>query len=211
MLTSTSGLSRLRSVYDDETRESFGVLLNSTSAAEANVALDVLRRSVPDRALVTACNLREVLKELPSSPFTMSSDEEMLCRTAHLERRIAVLEKTLPDGIELVIPTLGNLVLDLIVRRGAEKYYWTPIPVEHDYVNPGVVDLVITSDYLLEEVIELVKCMGLVFNAKFYLSLEDFVEESAAEVLGAMDELFGAAQKIAPPKIARAFHPHPLT
>jgi hypothetical protein len=211
MLTATSGLSRLRSCYCDETRALFGTLLNCTSAAEANIALDLLRGSVPEKALVTACNLREVLKELPSSPFTMSADEETLCRTARFEKRIAVLEKTLPDGIELVLPTLGNLVLDLIVRRGAEKYYWTPIPVEHDFVNPSVVDLVITSDCLLEEVIELVKCMGVVFNAKFYLSVEDFLEENAADVFGAMDDLFGAAQKIVSSHPAGALHPDPLT
>ncbi len=48
MLTLTTGLSQLRPHYTDETRELFGVLLNSTSAAEANLALHVLSDSVPE-------------------------------------------------------------------------------------------------------------------------------------------------------------------
>ena len=39
-------------------------------------------------------------------------------------------------------------------------------------MNPNVVDLIVTNSYLLDEVIELVKCMGVVFNPKFYLSLD---------------------------------------
>ncbi len=202
MLTPTSGLKLLRSCYTDENSELFRVLLNSTSAAEANIALDVLEGTVPAKTLVTACNLREVLRELPCSPFSMHVDEETLCRTARLTKRIAVMEKTLPDGIELVITTLGNLVLDLIVRSGAEKYFWTPIPITDDFVNPNVVDLLITSDHLLDDVIDLVTCMGVVFNPKFYLSVDDFLMETAADVFGAMGDVFGLEQRIelsAPP------------
>jgi hypothetical protein len=195
MLTLTSGLSRLRLYHTDETRELLGVLLNATSIAEANIALDVLVASVPEKALVTACNLREVLKELPCSPFTMHVDEETLRKTACLDKRMAVLEKTLPDGIELAVTTAGNLVLDLIVRDACEKYFWTPIPVVEDLVNPSLIDLLVGSDYLLDEVIELVKCMGVVFNPKFYLSLDDFLMENAADVFKTIGDLFEPASR----------------
>ncbi len=168
----------------------FRVLLNATSAAEANLALEVLRQSVPEKVLVTACNLREVLRGLPSSPFTMRVDEDTLVRTAGLERRMASLGKRLPDDIELVVTTAGNLVLDLIVKHGDEKYFWTPIPIRDDFVNPDVVDLVVESGYLLDEVIELIKCMGVVFNPRFYLSLEDFQMDYAADVMENIGDLF---------------------
>lgn len=168
----------------------FRVLLNATSAAEANLALEVLRQSVPEKVLVTACNLREVLRALPSSPFTMRVDEGTLVRTGGLERHMASLGKRLPDGIELVVTTAGNLVLDLIVKRGDEKYFWTPIPIRDDFVNPDVVDLVLESGYLLDEVIELIKCMGVVFNPRFYLSLEDFQMDYAADVMENIGDLF---------------------
>lgn len=168
----------------------FRVLLNATSAAEANLALEVLRQSVPEKVLVIACNLREVLRALPTSPFTMRVDEDTLARTSGLERNMASLQKPLPGGIELVVTTAGNLVLDLIVKHDAEKYFWTPIPIREDFVNPDVVDLLVESGYLLDEVIELVKCMGIVFNPQFYLSLEDFQMDYAAEVIQGIDELF---------------------
>ena len=191
MLTATTGLARLRPLYAPESRDMFRVLLNATSAAEANLALEVLRQTVPERALVIACNLREVLRALPGSPFTMRVDELTLCKTTGFEPDIASFRKCLPDGIEISITTAGNLVLDLIVKNEGEKYFWTPIPVRHDYVNPAVVDLVVSSGYLLDEVIELVKCMGCVFNPKFYLSVEDWHLEYASDVMeGLLGELF---------------------
>lgn len=191
MLTATAGLAHLRPHYTDETRELLRVLLNATSPAEANLALDMLRHAVPEKALVTACNLREVLRALPSSPFTMRVDEETLMRTAGLEKHIAVMSKHLPDHLELVVTTAGNLVLDLIVKDHGEKYFWTPIPVRDDYVNPEVVDLVVKSGYLLDEVIDLTTCMGCVFNPKFYLSLADWHMEYASDVMeGLLGELF---------------------
>ena len=191
MLTATAGLAHLRPHYTDETRDLFRVLLNATSPAEANLALDMLRHTVPEKALVTACNLREVLHALPASPFTMRVDEETLRRTAGLEKHVAAMSKHLPDHLELVVTTAGNLVLDLIVKDHGDKYFWTPIPVRDDYVNPEVVDLVVSSGYLLDEIIELAKCMGCVFNPKFYLSLEDWHMEYASDVMeGLLGELF---------------------
>lgn len=190
MLIATTGLSRLRPLYAPESRDMFRVLLNATSAAEANLALEVLRQTVPEKTLVTACNLREVLRALPVSPFTMCVDEEVLCKTASLERDMATFGKTLPDGIQLAVTTAGNLVLDLIIKHDSEKYFWTPIPVRDDFVNPEVVDLVIESGYLLDEIIELVKCMGVVFNPRFYMSLEDFQLDHAADIIRGIGDLF---------------------
>jgi hypothetical protein len=190
LLTQTVGLNQLRSFYTSETRELFSVLLNATSAAEANLALEVLRGLVPEKPLVTACNLREVLRTLPSSPFQMAVDTDTLMRAAELEKDIAVLGKRLPDGIELCVTTAGNLVLDLIVKAEGEKHYWTPMPARHDFVNPSVIDLVIASQYLLDSIIELVKAMAIVFNPKFYLSIEDFHLEYAAEAIMDLDDLF---------------------
>ena len=191
MLTATAGLAHLRPHYTDETRDLFRVLLNATSIAEASLALQELRDMVPEKALITACNLREVLQALPRSPFAMHVDEETLRRTAGLDTDVAAMSKDLPDNLVLVMMTAGNLVLDFIVKDHGEKYFWTPIPMRDDYVNPDVVDLVVSSGYLLDEVIELVKCMGCVFNPRFYLSLEDWLDEHAAGVIeGLIGELF---------------------
>lgn len=190
MLTATGSLTQLRPHFTGESRELLRVLLNSTSSAEANLALEVLRETVPEKALVNACNLREVLRSLPTSPFAMRVDEETLAKTAGLERRIAAMSKRLSDGLELSITTAGNLVLDVIVKDGDEKYFWNPVPVVDDYVNSAVVDLAIESDYLLNAVIDLSHCMGVVFNPKFYLSLEDWHLDYAQDVFEGLENLF---------------------
>lgn len=190
MLTATSGLAQIREHYEGESRELLRVVLNSTSAAEANLALEVLKASVPEKALVCACNLREVVRALPSSPFAMRVDEAVLAKTAGLERHMATLEKTLDDGTELIVTTAGNLVLDIIVRHDGEKLFWNPIPVTDDYVNTGVLDRLIASEYLLESVIDLAQCMGVVLNPKFYLSLEDWHLEYAADVFDGLGDIF---------------------
>lgn len=190
MLTTTSGISRLRSHYTQETRELLGVLVNAISPAEATLALSVLRDKVPEKSLVTACNLREILGALPASPFAMRVDEETLVRSAGLTKDIAAYSKTLPDDIELAVTTAGNLVLDVIVKANGEKYYWSPIPVEHEFVNPKLLDLIFESDHLIDAVLDLAKCMGVVVNPKFYLSIEDFRLEHAASIISELDQLF---------------------
>lgn len=195
MLTSTAGLAQLRPYYTDDTRELLRVLLNATSAAEANLVLDLLRDDVPEKVLVTACNLREVLRELPRSPFAMAVDTDTLVNVAGLERNIAALQKRLEDGVELAVTTAGNLVLDVIVKQDAEKYFWTPIPVVDDFVNPSVVDLVIEHESLLDEIIALVKNMGIVFNPTFYMSLEDFALENASDAFAGLGALFGPPER----------------
>jgi len=190
LLTLTTGLSRLRQYVTAENRDLFRVLVNATSAAEATLALQILSPDVPEKVLVTACNLREVLRGMPVSPFPMRVDEQTLIRSAHLEKELAALGRTLPDGLELVVTTAGNLVLDVIVKDGGTKLFWTPMPVIEDFVNPEVVDLLIDSDYLLDEAIELFTCMGVVFNPRFYMSVDDFTLEYASDALAGLGDLF---------------------
>jgi hypothetical protein len=190
VLTATSGLATLRSHYTDEAKDLFRVLLNATSAAEANLALDVLKPMVPEKALVTACNLREVLASLPSSPFAMRVDEATLAKSASLDRHIAALGKTLDDGLELHVTTAGNLVLDVIIKDGDQKCFWNPVPVTDDYVNTEVLDLIVDSPCLLDAMIDLAHCMGMVLNPKFYLSIEDWHLEYASDVFEGLGDLF---------------------
>lgn len=190
MLGTATTLDRIRSHYAGDTRELLRVLLNSTSAAEANLALDALRENVPEKVLVGACNLREVLRALPSSPFTMRVDEPTLAEAAGLTRGIAAMGKDLPDGITLSVTTAGNLVLDIIIRVDDHKYFWNPVPITDDFVHGEVLDRVIESDHLLDAVIDLTRCMGVVWNPKFYLSLEDWLMESAVDAYENIRDLF---------------------
>lgn len=190
MIATTQALDRIRTHYNTDTKYLYRILLNATSVVEANIALDLLLKHVPERDLVAAVNLREVIRALPPSPFTMAVDETTLIKVAGLEKHLAVLKKTTPDGYDVVVTTAGNLVLDLIVKHSGEKHFWTPVPVSTDFVTPSVMDHLVSSEYLLDAVIELVQAMGLVFNPTLYLSLDDWHLEYAAETMEGLGELF---------------------
>lgn len=190
MLTATTGIASIREFYTQENRDLFNLVFNACSAAEANLALNLLVDEVPEKVLVACVNLREVLHDLPGSPFSMRVDEETLARALGFERQIACLSRELDDGIELAVTTAGNLVLDIIVRHEGEKYFWSSQPRGDDFMSPKLLPLIVESDYLIDEVVELAKGMGLVFNPKFYLSLEDWRLEYAQDAMEGLGELF---------------------
>lgn len=190
MLTATGSLAQLRPHFEGSSHDLLSVLLNATSPTEANLALQVLAQTMPEKVLVNACNLREVLFALPRSPFVMPTDEQTIQRAAGLTQGIASLYKTLADGSELAITTAGNLVLDVIIRIDGEKYFWNHVPVVDDIVTREALDLAMTSDHLLNALIDLTRCMGADFNPKFYLSLDDWNLDYAHDVFEGLSELF---------------------
>ncbi len=190
MYVTVKSLAQIRPYYTDESESLFHVLLNATSVVEANIALDILQESIPLRVLTTAVNLREVIKSLPPSPFTMAVDERTLIRVTGMEKDLAALRKVTLDHYEVIVTTAGNLALDLIVKHEGEKYFWTPVPVTSDFINPSLIPHLIRSDHLLQEVIDLVQAMGLVFNPKIYLSVDDWHLEYAEETMDGLGDLF---------------------
>lgn len=185
-----SHISRIRLEYDGETRDLFRSLLSTRSSAEANFVVGILREVVPEKTLVSAVNLREVLRSLPTSPFSMRVDEVTLQKTASLKKDRAVLSKRLVDGLELAVTTAGNLVLDVIVITPEGKHFWSTMPRDDDFMNPALVDVLVESDELVDEVVDLVSCMGIVFNPTFYLSVEDWNLEFAADAMESIGDLF---------------------
>lgn len=190
MIKTSRSLLLLRDHYNEETCYLFKIVLSSTSALEANIALDLLMKSIPERALICAVNLRELFKSLPTPPFAMAVDEETLTRVAGLEKNLAALEKSTKDGYSIVVTTAGNLVLDLIVRDGDTKHFWTPTPITTDFVNPDLIEAILLSDYLLESVIEIVMAMGVPVHPDFFMSLEDWCLENATETMQDFQKLF---------------------
>jgi hypothetical protein len=167
--------------------------INATSTTEAGFALGLLGQSTPQRTLVGALNLREILRELPESPFVMRVDFEMLARIAGLKRRGQSWVKRLGRGKnapEIEVLGQGNLCYDVIVRVGPDMSLLKPGPVNGEYVQPDALDLLLANEDLLREVIELAKNMGVVHNPRFYLSVEDWQMEHAAESLRGIGDLF---------------------
>lgn len=190
MLTAAKGLCRIRQHYEEDTRYLFQVLLTATSVVEANIALELLSKTVPDKSLVAAVNLREAIKAIPSTPFRMAVDEQTFMRVGGMVKDLASLTCATLDGYSIVVTTAGNLVLDLIVKCEGDKYFWTPIPRNDDLVEPDLVEHLIESDHLFEGIVDVVKSMGIVFNPTLYLSVDDWHLEYARETIEGLGGLF---------------------
>lgn len=190
MVTAVHGLSRIRPHLTVDTHYLFQVLVGASSIVEANIALDLLSKSVPDRPLVAAINLREAIKAVPPTPFRMAVDEATMVRAGGLTKDLAAFKRTTPDGYDIVVTTAGNLVLDLIVKVEGEKHFWTPVPATEDLVDPVLVAHIIESDHLFQSVIEVITAMGMVFNPDFYLSIDDWHLEHARETIEGLDSFF---------------------
>lgn len=169
-------------------------LINSVSTAEAGLALGILREhGVPDRTLVHALNLREALIELPASPFPMRTDFDSLAKVLDLRNRLGCYHKdyVFPGGrfrIELL--GQGNLCYDIVVSVGKKRAFLKPAPIGEDFVRPEALDLILNSGEMLREVVEIVRSMQMVFNPSFYMSVDDWLMEHAAESILGINDLF---------------------
>jgi hypothetical protein len=182
---------RTRVVADDGAL--LRTVINSTSITEAGVALGMLRDVTPSSTLVAALNLREVLRELPPSPFSMRVDFATLHSTAGLERRGQSWVKRLGDdrdAPEIEMLGQGNLCYDMVVRADSTASLLKPGPVKADFVPPLALAILIGDVALLREVIDLTQEMGVVHNPRFYLSIEDWQMEHAAETVLGLHDLF---------------------
>jgi len=186
-------LERIRSHYASDP-DLHRVALNAISWVEANLAVELLAESVPEKALVTVANLREALKELPRCPMPMPVDLESLSDIWDLDREGAAWVRRFEDevdGHEILLLGDGNHCYDIVVRAGGRTVMWMPKDRDDDFVNPDVIDLVIARPSLLASVVDLHQAMGLPFNPMFYLSLEDWRQEYAQDIFEAVLEDFG--------------------
>jgi hypothetical protein len=193
-------LERIRSHYASDPDLS-RVVLNAASWVEANLAVEVMNESATEKTLVTAANIREVIRELPRCPLAMAIDFEGLARVWGLEREGNAWARSFPDdggSFSVVLLGEGNYCYDIVVRTDDSTHMWMPNDRDGDFVNPEVIDLVIERPSILGAIVELTEAMGLPFYPMFYMSLEDWRQEYAQDVFDevmhdfGLDELTGA-------------------
>lgn len=170
------------------------VLLNSTSWVEASLAVELLAETVPERALVTATNIREAIKELPRCPMRMATDFERLSRVVGLERDgmgwSRIYEDTEGDYIVELLGD-GNYCYDIVIHTDDDTLMWMPRSHQEDYLNPDVIDLIMLRPTVLRNVVELLDAMGQTFSPIFYLSIEDWRQEYAETIFAEVVQVFG--------------------
>jgi len=193
MNVAASALADLASRVATEDGLLIRTVVNATSTTEAGFAVGLLGEVIPRRSVVAALNLREILREIPESPFTMCTDFDTLSRVAGLERRAQSWVKRLGTGDgapEIEVLGQGNLCYDVVVRLGERSSLLKPGPVNGDYVKAEALELLLENEDLLREVIELTQDMGVVHNPRFYMTVEDWQIEHAAESMAGLADLF---------------------
>ncbi len=168
-------------------------ILNSTSWVEANLAVELLAETTPDKALVTAANIRETIKELPRCPMAMSIDFEGLARIWDLKREGMGWTRSFeePAGdYSIVLLGDGNFCYDIVVRTNGRTIMWMPENSRENFLNPEIVDLIIERPTVLKNVIDLVEAMGTPFYPAFYMSLEDWRQEYMQTVFEEVVDIF---------------------
>lgn len=194
-----------RSHYEAD-RDLHRVVLNATSWMEANLAIEVLAESVPEKALVTVANIREAIKELPRCPMAMAIDLEGLSRVWELQREGSAWTRSFEDSLgnyQILLLGDGNYCYDIVVRTDARTLMWMPMRSEEDFLNPDVIDLMMERPTVLKNVIELLQAMGLAFYPTFYLSLDDWRQEYAQTILEECAAAFGREETADPSKHKR--------
>ncbi|HEX9093134.1 MAG TPA: hypothetical protein VF902_04050 [Coriobacteriia bacterium] len=186
-------LADLRAVCYTDDASLIRTVINAVPSAEAGIAMGLLADIVPERTLVAALNLREILRELPESPFQMRVDFEALARISGLTRQrlswvLAVGDPE--DRLEVELLGQGNLIYDIGVRDDERISLLKPGPVKCDIIRPDALDILLDHRDMIRAVIDLTSDMGIVHNPRFYMTVEDWQLEHAAESLIGMNDLF---------------------
>jgi hypothetical protein len=191
MITVARGVAHVRSHYESSAGDLMRVILNAASNAEANLALGILEQEISAKDLVTAVNLREVLRELPVSPFLMGVDMAALVRLAGLEKVKSAWRCDYEDVdgyYGLAVLGDGNLCYDVVLHADGRNIFLTPSPSGEVIVRGDALDLLLRRETMLHELVCLVKAMGIPFTPRFYLSLEDWMLQYAEDT---MEDLYG--------------------
>lgn len=179
--------------YHSEDQDLVRILLNAASSAEANLAVVALRDTLPEKSIVTAVNLREVLIALPQCPCPMPIEVGQLAKVAGLTKVRGSYTRLFQDDAgpyDLVVLGDGNLCYDICIAAEGRSVFLKPVPTVHDIVHPDALELIMRHESLLEEIISLTKSMGLVFNPTLYMSLEDWGLEHAMDAMKDFGGLF---------------------
>lgn len=173
------------------------VALNARSWVEANLAVELLSGSVPEKALVTLTNVREALKEIPRCPMSMAIDFQGLAQVWELEREGHAWVRAFDDAsgsYSIALLGEGNYCYDIVVRAEGKTLMLMPKHSEEDFLNPDVIDFVMERPCILGTVVELLQAMGLPFCPAFYMSLDDWRQEYAQDVFEEVLQDFGLGE-----------------
>ena len=162
-------------------------LLISRSTAEAELAYTALRGTVPDGALLMLANLREVIAEIPETPFLTGHPIEVLERSGGYERCESSYRQLFESehgvfGLEFV--GQGTECESIVVYTTTEH-----LNVAGDMdsiIDPDVFDVALEQRSVVDEILRALQTLGVPLDPHVYVSPDDFTAEYAAGGTGEM-------------------------
>jgi hypothetical protein len=168
------------------------MLLTSRSDAEAVMAYSLLRQTLPDQALIALANLREIIAELPESPFCSGTGMEVLESvggyeaTGHSYRRMFEGDHGV-FGIEFIGE--GTRCDGIAIHTESSRFYLRGD--ERSRVDHLMLEVIVFYPELLDSILEGLQLLGVVLEPFIYLTTSDFPAEHAASAAGqAAHDLF---------------------
>jgi len=172
--------------------ELVAALLSSVSAADAAVSFSLLRGAIPDEALITLVNLREVLFEIPEAPFRVGEDLEMLARAGGYEDTGRSYRRCLESAS-------GVFGLEFMGRDRYCEGIFVHTPAWRMQLGPHgeyrldaeMIELFVNQRIVLDALLEALELLGVPLSPEIYVNADDFLaEHGAAAATEAFDELF---------------------
>jgi hypothetical protein len=167
-------------------------LLSAVSDAEAVVAFSLLRSTIPDDDLLMLANLREVLFELPESPFRTGDDLQLLARGGEYEDTGRSYRRLFESGhgvFGLEFVGSGMRCEGIFVHTPACRMQLKA--AGRFRLDPEMITLFARHRVLLDALLEALALLGIPLCPPIYVSVDDFLaEHGAAAATEAFSQLF---------------------
>ncbi len=162
-------------------------LLVSRSTLDAAAAYTSLRGMVPDGALLMLANLREVIAEIPETPFLTGQPIEVLELVAGYDRCVSSYRRAFEverGGFTLEFIGQGTECEAIAIEEGASRL---SLAGDMEFmIDPGVLDLALEHRTLIDEILRALQTLGVALDPAVYLTPDDFTAENAAGAAGEM-------------------------
>jgi hypothetical protein len=162
-------------------------LLVSRSTLDAGMAYTSLRGVIPDGALLMLANLREVIAEIPETPFLTGHAIEVLALTADYERcddSYRRLFETERGGFTLEFIGQGTECEAIVVHAGACRF---DVAGDMDYtLDSDVLDVAFEHRCVVDEILRALQALGVPLDPRVYVTPDDFTAENAGSAASEM-------------------------
>lgn len=168
------------------------LLLTSLSAGEAVMAYSLLRDTLPSSALIALANLREIIAEIPETPFNAGTGLDALVSAAGYEPTGHSYRKMFEGehgvfGLEFFGE--GTRCDGIAVHTETSRLYLHGD--QRSRIDHLMLEIIVSYPELLDEILEGLQVLGIALEPRIYLTDSDFPAEHAASAAGqVMGDLF---------------------